>query len=244
MRSSRPSRKPWRSWARGASAPCSFRGSAARPGSPITCRRTGSTLSTGGRRSPSTPQGSIENPVSPCAFALGAGGRFVARGVDTQQAQVVALLKRAHAHKGASFVEVFQNCVVFNDGVFDSFTAKDAAPDAQLHLEHGKPLLFGPNKERGLRLTPGTLALEVARVGDGGVPLDEILVHDETNRALAQLLVGLEPPEFPVALGVLYCSPATSYEADVYAQARAAGFGRDVADLGALLTRDGTWTVE
>jgi 2-oxoglutarate ferredoxin oxidoreductase subunit beta len=76
------------------------------------------------------------------------------------------------------------------------------------------------------------------------VPLDEILVHDETNRALAQLLVGLEPPAFPVALGVLYCSPTTSYDADVYAQARAAGFGREVADLGALLARDGTWTVE
>src|SRR5439155_1175689 len=97
-----------------------------------------------GTRSPSTPQGSIENPVSPCAFALGAGARFVGRAVDTQQADVVTLLKRAHAHKGASFVEVFQNCVVFNDGVFDSFTAKTAAPDAQLHLEHGKPLLFRP----------------------------------------------------------------------------------------------------
>ncbi len=199
-----------------------------------------------GTRSPSTPQGSIENPVSPCAFALGAGGRFVARAVDTQQAEVVALLKRAHAHRGASFVEVFQNCVVFNDGVFDSFTAKDAAPGAQLHLEHGKPLVFGPNKERGLRLKPGTLALEAVPVGDGGVPLDQILVHDETNRALAHLLVGLEPPEFPVALGVLYCSPATSYEADVYAQARAAGFGGrpELADLGTLLARDGTWTVE
>src|SRR5439155_783948 len=216
-----------------------------------------------GTRSPSTPQGSIENPVSPCAFALGAGARFVGRAVDTQQADVVALLKRAHAHKGASFVEVFQNCVVFNDGVFDSFTAKTAAPDAQLHLEHGKPLLFGPNKERGLRLKPGTLALEVVPVGAGGVPPHDILVHDETNRTLAQLLVGLvilvhdetnrtlaqllvglEPPEFPMALGVVYCSPATSYEADVYAQARAAGFGRDAADLGALLTRDGTWTVE
>src|SRR5213596_1051008 len=134
-----------------------------------------------GTRSPSTPQGSIENPVSPCAFALGAGARFVGRAVDTQQADVVTLLKRAHAHKGASFVEVFQNCVVFNDGVFDSFTAKTAAPDAQLHLEHGKPLLFGPNKERGLRLTPGTLALEVVPVGAGGVPSHDILVHDETR---------------------------------------------------------------
>src|SRR5207245_2823791 len=83
------------------------------------------------------------------------------------------------------------------------------------HLQHGKPLLFAPNKERGLRLTPGTLALEVVPVGDGGVSSHDILVHDETNRTLAQLLVGLEPPEFPMALGVLYCSPATSYEADV-----------------------------
>jgi len=197
-----------------------------------------------GTRSPSTPQGSIENPVSPCAFALGAGGRFVARAVDTQQADVVALLKRAHAHRGASFVEVFQNCVVFNDGVFDSFTAKDVAPAAQLHLKHGKPLVFGPHGERGLRLKPGTLALEAVPVGEGGVALDDILVHDETNRTLAQLLVGLEPPAFPVALGVLYCSPATSYEADVYAQARAAGLGRAAPDLGTLLARDGTWTVE
>src|SRR2546425_750365 len=93
---------------------------------------------------------------------------------------------------------------------------------------------------------PGTLALEVVPVGKGGVALEEILVHDETNRTLAQLLVGLEPPEFPMALGVLYCAPATSYEADVYAQARAAGFGgkRELADIGTLLSRDGTWTVE
>jgi 2-oxoglutarate ferredoxin oxidoreductase subunit beta len=185
--------------------------------------------------------------VSPCAFALGAGARFVARAVDTQQADVVALLKRAHAHHGASFVEVFQNCVVFNDGVFDQFTAKEAAPDAQLHVEHGRPLIFGRSGNHGLRLKPGTLALEVVPVGDGGVPVGDILVHDETNRTLAHLLVGLEPPEFPMALGVLYCSPASPYEADVYAQARAAGFGgggRELADLGTLLRRDGTWTVE
>jgi len=93
-------------------------------------------------------------------------------------------------------------------------------------VEHGKPLVFGPQGERGLRLKPGTLALEVVPVGKGGVPLEEILVHDETNRTLAQLLVGLEPPEFPMALGVLYCAPATSYEADVYAQGAGRGLRR------------------
>src|SRR4029077_10974725 len=108
---------------------------------------------------------------------------------------------------------------------------------------HGKPLVFGPNRERGLRLNPRTVALDVVPVGEGGVPTGDILVHDETNRALAQLLVALEPPAFPVALGVLYCNPAASYEAEVYAQARAAGFSDEPADLGALLRREGTWTV-
>ncbi len=197
-----------------------------------------------GTRSPSTPQGSIEHPVSACAFALGAGARFVARAIDTQQPQLVTLLRRAHAHRGASLVEVLQNCVVFNDGVFDHFTAKDTAPDTQLHVEHGQPLIFGRNRDRGLRLKSGTLALEVVPLGDGGVRPADLLVHDETNRGLAQLLVGLEPPEFPVALGVLYCNPAASYDAEVYAQARAAGFGRGGADLAALLGREGTWTVE
>ncbi|HZI22736.1 MAG TPA: 2-oxoacid:ferredoxin oxidoreductase subunit beta [Gemmatimonadales bacterium] len=198
-----------------------------------------------GTRSPSTPQGSIEHPVSPCAFALGAGARFVARAIDTLQPHLVGVLRRAHAHRGASFVEVIQNCVVFNDGVFDAFTAKDVAADAQIHVEHGKPLLFGPpHRRRGLRLKPGKLELEVVTQPEGGATPEDLLVHDETNRVLAQLLATLEPPAFPVALGVLYCDPSPSFEAEVYAQARAAGLGREPADIGALLRRDGTWTVE
>jgi 2-oxoglutarate ferredoxin oxidoreductase subunit beta len=200
-----------------------------------------------GTLSPSTPRGSVDYPVSACAFALGAGARFVARSVDTLQPHLVGVLQRAHAHRGASFVEVFQNCVVFNDGVFDAFTAKDGAADTQLHVEHGKPLLFGAEKNRGLRLKPGKLELEVATVGAGGVTLGDVLVHDETNRALATLLVALEPPAFPVALGVLYCNPAPSFEAEVRAQTDAAGAGRqgqgapDLAEL--LLKGEGTWTV-
>jgi 2-oxoglutarate/2-oxoacid ferredoxin oxidoreductase subunit beta len=191
-----------------------------------------------GTRSPSTPQGSVEHPVSPCAFGLGAGARFVARAVDTLQPHLIGVLRRAHAHRGASFVEVIQNCVVFNDGVFDGFTAKDVAADAQIHVEHGKPLIFGSGKDRGLRLKPGKLELEVIPVGN------DVLVHDETNRALAQLLAALEPPAFPVALGVLYCDPAPSFEGELYAQARKAGLGRESADLEALLGREGTWMVE
>ena len=108
-----------------------------------------------GTHSPSTPSGSLDSPVSPCAFALGAGARFVARAVDTQQAPLVDVLKRAHAHHGASFVEVFQNCVVYNDGVFDAFTEKSVAAEQQLHVVHGQPLRFGKDQPRGLRLVPG-----------------------------------------------------------------------------------------
>ena len=191
-----------------------------------------------GTRSPSTPLGSVENPISACQVALGAGARFVARSVDTLMAHLVGVLGRAHEHRGASFVEVFQNCVVFNDGVFDNFTAKEIAPEAQLHLQHGQPLVFGRTREKALRLVPGKLELEVVPATAG-----DVLVHDERNRALAQLLAGLEPPEFPVALGVLYCNPAPAFEAEVYAQARAAGFGTTSASLDGLLRGGQTWTV-
>jgi len=181
-----------------------------------------------GTRSPSTPLGSIENPVSACAFALGAGARFVARSVDTLQAHLIATLKRAHGHRGASFVEILQNCVVFNDAVFENITGKEVAPDAQVPVEHGKPLLFGKNKEKGLRLKPGKLELEIVPAAP------DVLVHDETNRPLAQLLAALEPP-FPVAMGVLYCNPATSYEREVVV-----GTG---GSLDALLNSERTWEV-
>jgi len=194
-----------------------------------------------GTRSPSSPQGSVEQPVSATEFALGAGARFVARAVDTAMPQLVSVLKRAYEHKGASFVEVFQNCVVFNDGVFDDFTAKDVAPDMQLHLEHGLPLLFGKDRTHGLRLKPGRLELEIVTVGEDGVGLDDVLVHDERNRVMATMLAHLQPPAFPVALGVLYCESAPGYVADVHAQVAAAGAPKD--DVDALIRSGATWHV-
>ena len=193
-----------------------------------------------GTKSPSTPGGSLDHPVSPCAFALGAGARFVARSVDTLQPHLVEVLKRAHAHAGASFVELFQNCVVYNDGVFDDFTQKQVAPEMQLHVAHGRPLCFGPGGGRGLRLVPGRLEIEAVPVGEGGVPITDVLVHDETNRALANLLVALAPPRFPMALGVLYCDPAPTYERDVHAQLAAAGPPGSLDDL---LNKGRTWMV-
>jgi 2-oxoglutarate ferredoxin oxidoreductase subunit beta len=195
-----------------------------------------------GTRSPSTPLGSVENPVSACAFALGSGGRFVARAIDTAQADQVEILKRAHAHRGASFVEILQNCVVYNDGVFDHITAKEGAADTQLHVEHGKPLLFGPGQTKGLRFRAGTLELETVTLGENGVTADDVLKHNERDRTLAWLLALLEPP-FPTAFGVIYCDPAATYESGVEGQIAAARAAKPAADLAGLLAVGGTWEV-
>ena len=197
-----------------------------------------------GTRSPSTPQGSIDSPVNACVFALGAGGRFVARSVDTNLKHLPEVLKAAHAHKGASFVEILQNCIVYNDGVFADFTEKDVAADTQIELDHGKPALFGKDKKKGLRLVPGKIELEVVTIGSNGVTEADILVHDETNKSLAALLAAMEPPEFPKAIGVIFCSPAPSYEVSVHAQIAELAAKTPATDLNKLLRRGQTWNVQ
>ncbi len=196
-----------------------------------------------GTKSPSTPMGSVDRPVSATEFALGAGARFVARGVDTQQKHLPGVFVRAHAHRGMSFVEIFQNCIVYNDDVFADFTDRSVADQAQIHVEHGKPLIFGKEQDRGLRLKPGLLELEVAKVGENGSSTDDILVHDETNRTMANMLAAMRPPEFPMALGVLYCDPAPTYDASVMAQIAEAKSTAPAGDLNALLRRGYTWSV-
>src|SRR5690606_38203754 len=124
----------------------------------------------------------------------------------------------AHAHKGASFVEIFQNCIVYNDGVFAPFAEKATAAETQLLLEHGKPMIWGKARNKALRLNRETLALEVVTLGENGVTEADVLIHDETNRTIAHLLVEMEFPAFPVALGVIYCDPAPTYEAAMAAQ--------------------------
>ena len=196
-----------------------------------------------GTKSPSTPLGSVELPVSATLFALGAGARFVARGIDTQQQRLPEVLKRAHAHRGTSFVEIFQNCIVYNDGVFDDFAAKAVADEAQIHVEHGKPLLFGKDRKRGLRFNQKSLSLETVTLGEAGVSEADILLHDETNRTLAGLLAAMEAP-FPVAIGVIYCKPATTYEEAVQGQIDEVRAKQTRApDLDALMRRGHTWTV-
>ncbi len=192
-----------------------------------------------GTRSPSSPAGSIDQPVAPALFALGAGARFVARAIDTQK-QLVDVLKQAYEHRGASFVEIFQNCIVYNDEVFAGFTEKAVAADAQLHVEHGKPLLFGADRRSGLRLSPGRLELETVRIGEDGVTEADILVHNATSRPLATMLAALT---MPVALGVLYCNPSEPLDAAIQRTNEGIAAPAAAAELNALLRGGDTWTV-
>lgn len=197
-----------------------------------------------GVRTASTPFGSVDRPLNPCSFALGAGARFVARTIDTAQKHMPGVFKAAHANQGASFVEIFQNCIVYNDEVFADFTNKKVAAEHQLLLEHGEPMIFGKEKDKGIRVKPGTLTLEVVSLGEDGMTEADLLVHDQTNKTVAQLLVDLDRDEFPVALGVLYSEPAPSFEQAVHAQAESVRTKMGQGDLNALIRQGRTWTVE
>ncbi len=197
-----------------------------------------------GLKSPSSPMGSIDAPVNPLLFALGANARFVSRGIDTMIKPLTGLFKQAHAHQGASFVEILQNCPVFNDGTWTQVTAKDVASDMQLWVEHGQPLLFGKDKKKGLIVREGAAAVDVVTVGENGVTEADVTVFDETNRTMAFLLAQLMPSEYPMVFGVLYRDPSGSYETSVAAQNTLAIEQKGEGDIDALLRSGHTWTVE
>ena len=140
------------------------------------------------------PSGSFDSPIVPGTFAIGAGAKFIARAIDVDKEGLGSVLEAAHGFDGAAFVEIFQNCIVYNDGVYNSFTDRDKEADAQLHVKHGEPLLFGADKSKGLAFDAQSMTLKVvdARANPGAV-----LVHDETNRTLAGLLVALRAAGVP-----------------------------------------------
>jgi 2-oxoglutarate ferredoxin oxidoreductase subunit beta len=197
-----------------------------------------------GTNSPTTPLGSVDRPALPCAFALGAGARFIARGFDVSK-NLPEVLKAAHAHKGAAFVEIFQNCIVYNKDVFEDFAAPKGAEGRQLWLRHGEPMLFGSEKSggaKGISLDVEQLTLKVVDVVDGDWQAAGVLVHDVTNRSVAHMLVELPFGPFPMALGVIYDDPRPTYEDAVLGQDDKSREGK-TADLAKLLAKGQTWTV-
>lgn len=163
-----------------------------------------------GTTSPSSPKGSVDSPVSPGQFAMGCGAHFFARGVDTDKVGMGDVLQQAQAFTGTAFVEIFQNCIVYNEDVFAGFTERKTAANTQLHLKHGEPMLFGENNGKGICFNQDTWSLEV--IDATGSP-DKVLVHDEGNAIVARLLIDLN---MPVAMGVIYRQPSVSFEDSFY----------------------------
>jgi 2-oxoglutarate ferredoxin oxidoreductase subunit beta len=202
-----------------------------------------------GQVTKSSPMGVIDNPFDAATVALGAGATFVARTIDVEQKHLQSVLQRAVQHRGTSFVEILQNCPIFNDGAFDSLSEGPSRMDHQLILEHGKPLVFGPeNARKGIRVSKSMRA-EI-------VPLDkvnpsEILVHDETSDAVAFLLASLawQQPDgaaagFPAPLGVLRAVERPIYEERLWKQVEASKNAGKGADFDALFASGDTWVVE
>jgi len=199
-----------------------------------------------GTRKASTPMGSIDRPINPIALALGAEATFVARSVDRFGPHLQATLLEAAAHNGSSFVEIMQNCVIFNDATFDNVTGRGAEgpnrPVNTVELRHGEPLVFGRENELGLRLSG--LELEVVKIGEDGVSESDLLVYDRHNGAMAYLIATMDPKRFPTPLGVFYQAPEEpSYSDHVHEQIRMAIGQKGEGDLMALLRSGDVWTV-
>jgi 2-oxoglutarate ferredoxin oxidoreductase subunit beta len=190
----------------------------------------------------STPTGSVDNPVRPLSVALGCEATFVARSIDVHIKHLTTVLKRAAEHRGTSFVEVYQNCNVFNDGAFEWATDRETKLDHVIELEHGKPLIFGKKRDKGIRLNG--LRLEVVDLGSG-VPEDDLLFHDERHpdSALAFLLAQMRHPDLPEPIGVFRDVERPIYEELVGKQLQDAVTKQGPGSLQSLFDAGDTWMV-
>lgn len=196
-----------------------------------------------GKRTKSTPDGSIDRPFEPLQLALGAGATFVARTVDKDPKHMSDMMLRAAQHRGTSIVEIYQNCNIFNDGAFAGITDRATREDEKVDLVHGEPMVFGKDRDRGIRVQG--LIPEVVEVGPDGVSEEDLLHHDEnsTGAHLAYLLSQLEPPDFPTPMGVFRALEEETYDDAIHSQLRDARAAAPEADLDALLQEGDTWRV-
>jgi 2-oxoglutarate ferredoxin oxidoreductase subunit beta len=197
-----------------------------------------------GSRTKSTPYGSIDNPISPLCVAIGSESTFAARSVDVDIKHLALVLERAAYHKGTSFVEVYQDCNVFNSGAFEYATKKNQKADNVVYLEHGKPLIFGKNRDKGIRVNEMSRP-EVVQLGDG-ISEDDLLFHDEKadEPSLAFLLARMRHPEFPEPMGVFRDVERPVYDESLENQLSDAIQRKGDGSLDELFNSGGTWTVD
>jgi 2-oxoglutarate ferredoxin oxidoreductase subunit beta len=196
-----------------------------------------------GKKTKSTPMGAIDNPLHPLSVAIGCECTFVARSIDTEIKHLGEVLKRAAEHPGTSFVEVYQNCNVFNDGAWAYAKERESKADTTLELVHGKPLIFGKNRDKGIRLNG--MDPEVVELGKG-ITEDDLLFHDEkaAEPSLAYLLSRMRYEDgFPEPIGVFRAVEAPRYDVMINDQVELATAERGKGDLDKLFSSGDTWDV-
>jgi len=196
-----------------------------------------------GKVTKSTPYGSVDHPFSPLLVALGAEASFVARTLDRDPRHMQQVIKRAAEHKGTAFVEIYQNCNVFNDGAFFTFTEKDTKDESVIFLEHGKPMVFGKEKDKGIRLdgfTPKVVSLK-----DGANSVSDLIVHNETDTMLSFILARMSSfAELPRPVGVIYSVQRPLYEMEISRQIHESIQKQGEGNLEKLLHHGETWVIQ
>jgi 2-oxoglutarate ferredoxin oxidoreductase subunit beta len=193
-----------------------------------------------GKKTKSSPLGAVDHPLNPAAFALGSGATHVARSVDVLPKHLRTALTQAHEHRGTTFLEILQNCNIFNDGAFDAWTGKDARADSILYVEAGQPLIWGTTRRRGLvQHGLGLASIDIEHDDD----IARCIVHDPTDRSLAWALATLDFPEAPLVLGTLYQVQRSIYEEAVLDQVAKARSTLGAGDLHRLLSGEEAFRV-
>ena len=192
----------------------------------------------------SNPHGTTDQPFHPGKLTIGANGTFFARVADTNLKMMQSIFTQAEEHRGTSMVEILQNCVIFNDKTFADVTGKDVKLDVQLHLEHGEPMIFGKDMNKGIILNG--LNLEVVSIGKNGIKDDDILVHDalEEDTTLHNMIANMNVPEFPVALGVIRKVEQITYDQGVITQLECEKQTAKFKSMEELLLSGDTWEIK
>lgn len=194
----------------------------------------------------STPLGSLDHPFNPLALALGADASFIARSMDRDPKHLQAMLLRANGHKGSSFLEIYQNCNIFNDGAFEIFTEKSSKPEQALFMEQGQPLRFGIEGSKGIRLDG--YKPQVVDLNEGTYSAEDLWIHDEADFFKAQILTRFfdnpaDPAHLPRPFGVFYAGSRPTYEDQMELQIEEATATRGLGDLDKLLQGKETWEI-
>jgi 2-oxoglutarate ferredoxin oxidoreductase subunit beta len=197
-----------------------------------------------GQRTKSTPMGVIDYPVNPLSLAIASEATFVARSIDIDVKHLGAMVEAAAKHKGVSFLEVYQNCNIFNDGAFDYFAERTVRQDKVLYLEHGKPMIFGKDRNRGIRMNGAHP--EVVTIGEDGITEADILVHNIhlQDPSVAFMLARMEQPDFPQPVGVFRAVERASYDQLMADQIETAIAKSGPGSLEKLIYTGDMWTVE